>query len=899
MGDLVPQHFIVPSKVSVPKLPANTVDRTRVEEIFVNACDAPLVILKAPAGFGKTVAALYGYYAYADRHRGTSLGWLSLDPEDDAPDVFAAYLMAAVNHAVELGDALVGQSTEGRGGNIRTLMSQLLFELDQVECELMIVIDDFHLIENEEIHAAMGYFVKHLPPHVKLVLTTRSEPPANIMSLKLQGLVEELDVSSLAFNLPEAKRFFQEFASMDVSDEETTQLLEQIEGWAVGLQLAVMSLRHNPSLASLGESLSQKNLNIIDYFDSELYDSLPAEVKTFLLSTAVVKRFNLDVASALCPDVNVHEILEYLKRHHLFVVQFNEPRDWYRYHHLMHEFLQHKLLVVYGDQLPELHRRASAVFLELGYVVGAVDHAIKSGDRQQVIDILKLHGNELIHKAHYDLVRRCLAELTEDEILQDANLVLVRCWVEAIFGDAGVVSEFLERASLLVDQEPPESREFLRAEMLTVNSQAAFSLLHYEEASAFAREALTLYEPDSIRRQGALLILANVLFEQGEIIQALEIYEESELLSRQESNYDAVLWSLNQQAIIWKNRGNFERSVELSKDAIDYASEQGVRHGFNVVFAYINQAEIALEEYHLREAKQLIHRIQNLCETWDDYWQLHLQGWLLKCEMLKGKPTVARELAAEHGQILSQEYTADILMPYSTEVQVQWWWQSGDLKRIKTWLKAKPEVNEYRSIKDFMLLRAEAYGLAATEQFSAARRKLKHAIQHAEAMEFRVEAVRMSLLKAAVSEIAGDHEQASREIRRLLPHAAQLQLVASWLFLRQWLMPIVERLMKSEVFTPDVAKYADQLLTLNRQRNTADKPGGEQIPDALLAAGVSRKEWRVYKHILNGLSNEEIAGTMFIAISTVKTHINNLYKKIGARNRKEAMAYGEDFLVDN
>ncbi len=895
MGELVPQHFIVPSKISVPKLPANTVDRTRVEEIFVNACESPLVILKAPAGFGKTVAALYGYYAYSDRHRGTSLGWLSLDPEDDQPDVFAAYLMAAVNHAVELGDALLGQVSEGPGGNIRALVSQLLFELDQVECELMIVIDDFHLIENEEIHAALGYFVKHLPPHVKLVITTRSEPPANIMSLKLQGLVEELGVDELAFNLPEAKRFFQEFASLDVPDEDANALLSQIEGWAVGLQLAVMSLRHNPSLAALGESLSRKNLNIIDYFDSELFDALPAEVKQFLLNTAVVKRFNLEVAAALSPDLNVHEILEYLKRHHLFVVQFNEPRDWYRYHHLMHEFLQHKLQVSQATALPELHRRASVIFLHLGYVVGAVDHAIKSGDRAQVTDILKAHGNELIHKAHYDLVRRCLAELSEEEILEDPNLVLVRCWVEAIFGDAGLVSGFLDRAQTLIEQEPPENRDYLRAEMLTVNSQAAFSLLQHEEASNFAREALTLYEPDSIRRQGALLILANVLFEQGDILSALEIYEESELLSRQESNYDAVLWSLNQQAIIWKNRGDFERSVELSRDAIDYASEQGVRHGFNVVFAYINQAEIALEEYHLREAKQLIHRIQNLCETWDDYWQLHLQGWLLKCEMLKGKPTVARELAADHEQILSQEYTADILMPYSTEVQVQWWWQSGELKKIKTWLKAKPAVTEYRSIKDFMLLRAEAYGLAATEDFSQARRKLKHAIQHAQAMEFRVEAVRMSLLKAAMSEIAGEHEQASRQVRRLLPQAAELQLVASWLFLRQWLMPIVERLMKTEVFKPEVAKYADQLLTLNRQRNTADKPGGEQIPDALLAAGVSRKEWRVYKHILNGLSNEEIAGTMFIAISTVKTHINNLYKKIGVRNRKEAIEYGAPF----
>lgn len=896
MGDVIAQHFIVPSKVSVPKLPTNTVDRSRVEALFVAACESPLVILKAPAGFGKTVAALYGYYAYAEQNPETALCWLSLDPEDDDPSTFAAYLIAAIQKRVDLSEPLISHGIGNRAGNIRALFGQLLYELDQVDDEIMLVIDDYHLIEHDDIHTALAYLVKHLPGNVKLVITTRSEPPPNIIGLRLQGLVAEITEEDLAFDLGEARAFLQEFSGADISDEQAEAILARIEGWAVGLQLIVMGLKQNPSLADVGAGLNQKNLNIIDYFDSELFDGLPDDVKTFLLNTAIVKRFSVEVAAALCPTINVHETLEYLKRHHLFIVQFNEEKNWYRYHHLLHEFLRHKLLVNSGANIQALHEAASQVFLALGYVVGAVDHAIKSGNKAQITDIVRRHGNELIHKAHYDLVRRCLAELTEDEILQDANLVLVRCWVEAIFGDAPFVEAFLSRAAHLVEQEPEATRNHLRGEMLTVNAQAAFSRLDYDKASEYARKALDMYDKDSIRRQSALLILANVLFEQGDIHNALEIYEESELLSRQEANYDAVLWALNQQAIIWKNLGDFAKSADLSREVMNYAGEKGVRYGFNVVFAYINQAELALEEYHLREAKQLIHRIQSLCESWDDYWQLHLQGWLLKCEMLKGKPTVARELALEHEQILAREYTADILMPYSLEVQLQWWWQNGDEKKIKTWLKAKAEVTSYHSVKDFMLLRAEAYGLAATGDYAQARRKLTDAITHAEAMSFSVEAVRMGLLNAAVADIAGDHEQAESDVKRLLPLAAERQLVASWLFLRQWLMPIVERLMKTHVFNADVAKYADQLLTLNRQRNTSDKPGGEHIPDALLAAGVSKKEWRVYKHILAGRSNEEIASVMFIAISTVKTHINNLYKKLGVRNRREAMAKGETLL---
>jgi len=901
MIESIPSHYLVPSKLSVPYLPPNAIHRPRVDDAFVSACKLPLVVLCAPAGFGKTTAALHGFQALKEDEPEARLAWLSLDPEDTDPFTFAAYFISSVAKQVRLSDNLSHAGINDRNTQLKSLFGQLLFELDRIHQRLIIVLDDFHVIESDEIHGAVAYLSKHLPPHVTLVLTTRSDPPASIMSLRLQGLVADMQSDLLGFSVPEAQTFFQQLGGgFQLDEQDVKRLLEHVEGWAVGLQLIVLGLKSKPSFDELKSRLEQKNLNAIDYFDSEVFDSLPQDVKKFLLCTSVVKRFNAEVAQALTENINVHEVLEYLQRQHLFIVQFNEPQQWFRYHHLLRDFLQHKLLTQSGVDIHLLHHKASKAFLKMGYIVGAVDHAIRSQDHEQLVYILRTFGEDLIHKAHYDLVKRCLAELSDDAIVGDAQLTLVCCWVEAIYGNPHRVDTILALAEpLLIDGSEPTA--LLRAEYETVRSQAYFSLGDFVKAEKAARTALELFPPANTRRQSPLLTYANVKFEQGELDRALSIYEESELLSRQEANHDAVLWSLNQQSQIWKQRCDFSRSIELAKEVQEYAQQHGVNSGFNACFSLFSQAELALEAYHLREARLLINEVSILCQNWDEFWAQHLYGWLLKMEMLKGKPTIARELSSQHEGILARENVAEHLIPYSMEVQLLYWWQNDEIKKIETWLKATPVIVRCRSMRDYAILRAQIYGHIACQRYSEALNRLEQVyspLREFEGRPYQLEFIRLGLLQVALLNLQDKSDEAMAELLLLLPLIQQYSIVASILFLRQWVMPLFES-MDLAAMPEDQARFVEQLLILYKQRNTSSRRGEEEVPDGLLALGISKKEWRVLQYIIDGKSNDDIAQTMFIAVSTVKTHINNLYKKLSVVNRKEAILVGRDLATSS
>jgi ATP/maltotriose-dependent transcriptional regulator MalT len=480
-------------------------------------------------------------------------------------------------------------------------------------------------------------------------------------------------------------------------------------------------------------------------------------------------------------------------------------------------------------------------------------------------------------------------------IAKDCDLTLVFCWVEAIYGEPKRVDELLALAQNYIEYQEKDST-LLQAEYETVRSQAYFSMGDFPKTEKAARKALELFPANNTRRQSALLTYANVKFEQGELDRALSIYEESELLSRQEANHDAVLWSLNQQAQIWKQRCEFGKSTALAKEVQEYALHHNVNSGYNACFSLFSQAELALEAYHLREARLIINDVGIYVQNWDEFWGQHLFGWLLKMEMLKGKPTVARDFSTQHEGILARENVAEHLIPYSMEVQLMYWWQNEEIKKIETWLKATPPIHKPDSVRDYVVLRAQLYGHIACQRYGEAMMRIEKVyepLREFEGRPYQLEFIRLGLLLVALLSIQGKKQEATNELSLLLPLIQQYSIVASILYLRQWVMPLFEDMELSEL-PEEQAKFVEQLLILYKQRNTSSRRGEEEVPDGLLALGISKKEWRVLQYIMEGKSNDDIAQTMFIAVSTVKTHINNLYKKLSVANRKEAIVLGKE-----
>lgn len=886
------QIYLVPSKLSAPKLTDNIINRSRLD--ILDNLEEVLTVLCAPAGFGKTTAALQAYIHKKSHQSDTTLAWLSLDPEDSDPQHFCSYFISAIECENEISLSLKNAAFD-KASQIKAVFGQLLFELNRVKHEMVIVLDDYHNINSDEIHQSLAYLIRNLPPHIKLIITTRIEPPACIMGLRLRGLIQEVSVDELAFNISEAKLFLGQYKNYQLDEQESQDILNFVEGWPIGIQLIALTLKSNVSLTEIKKRISKNNLNIIDYFEAEIFENLPDDIKMFMLKTSILKRFNELVSEELNDDINVFQCIDFLQRNHLFVLQIDEEDYWFRYHHLLREFLLHKLHTTDID-VRNLHIKASNVFLKQNLIVSAFEHAIQSTDKSLIRSLLINHGENLIHKAHYEIVNKCLESLSREEILSHPKLLQVNCWVEAIYGDAANIESLLSNSDRLLIGKTQKEQNDLSAEFSTIRAQSAYALHKFDDALRYAESSLKLFSKGNSRKQSALIIQANILADRGSLKEALELFEEAELMGRKANNHDAVLWALNQQAEINKAQGNFENSIGYSKIAVQYAIDNGVNYGFNLLFVNLNQSEIALENFHLREARQLINKMGKICSNWDKYWSIHLTGWLLKTEMLKGKSSVAKELAAEHEAIFHQSESSELLIPYSTEIQVLWWWSQLDIKNIQSWFKSHKYLPSYQNSRELMIFRSEIYSLLALKEYGQARERIETQLSRLSTSELRVDFARLSLLHVVVLSLI-DLKSAVEPLKNLLPEIVELQLVSSSLILRQWLTPVLEELSESDLQISD-RKFVEQLLLLDKQKNTSLVKGSGEIPDTFLSVGISKKEWIVFEKIISGSSNDDIANSMFVAVSTVKTHINNLYKKLGVQNRQEAIIRGREMLED-
>ncbi len=886
--------YIIPAKLAVPRLPDALIQRPRVDNLFLSACRAPLVLFQASAGFGKTLAALSGYHALAGDGDQVMLSWLSLDGSDDDLHTFMAHLYASLNETSAVSETVMPLSLPDRMMTPDAMVQELLQWFHELDGELVVVIDDFHHLQSPDIHANMAFMVRYLPSHVRLVLTSREELPAELANLQLKGMVRVIDSGDLAFSEAETAELLELQVGRELPASRVTEVWRQVEGWPVALHL--QGLRWANATAT--EALETVRLTVgnetalNNYLESELFTALPESVQQFLLDTSVFRQFNQDFALELCPTLNVYDVLDYVLRNQLFVVQLDDEGQWYRYHALLREFLLRRLRIRDLDRLRGLQRRASRILVQAGQVVEAVEQANQSGDGDLIAALIEEHGNELIHRAHYELARRSLDQLSPERVFSRPGLLLVRCWVEAIYGQPRRVDEWVEQAREAYGDQPAWHDRTVSGELLTVQSQAAYAAGHHDRAHHLASEALSHLDDHDAGRQGALLVLANVLFDAGELDEARKVYEQGEVLSRRNRNYDAVLWALNQQGRIALQSGQLDKASGFAREGIEYAGREKLKPGFNLLLGHLVEIEIALEQYRLREARALIDQAIGFCDGWDDYWTLHLRSWQLKCELLRGRPRTAEALAAEHEPLLHELKGSDVLMPFSIETQTLWWFLEGDEPRLHTWRKTGQPgpVSAPVNASDFLLLRSIIYAQITEGEFEAAEQAVSMARQAARQRGFILEHYRLVLLNVALLQASGQPDSARLLLRRHLGVLSELGLIAFWLFYQHHLIPVIREIRSEGGLNAADQSYLDQILRLHKQRNTTDRPGADQVPDDLQALGVSRKEWRVYRHILHGQSNDEIAGAMFVALSTVKTHINNLYKKLGVRSRSEAMA---------
>ena len=340
----------------VPRLRPGFVPRPRLLERLAEGMGRDLVLLCTPAGFGKT--SLMADWA---RRGQRPVAWLSLDAGDNDPVRFWRHVGAALDGARPgVAGRVAALLQDVQPASLGAVVTTLANELAGLAGEVVLVLDDYHLIEAPPVHASLGLLLDHLPGSLRLMLATRADPPLALARLRARGQLAELRERDLRFTPQEASALLREVAGPEVPDAVVAALEGRTEGWAAGLQLAALSLRDHPDPAGFVATFSGSHRHVLDYLAEEVLDRQPEPLRAFLLQTSVLERLSGPLCDAVTGRTGSQQLLEQAEQANLFLIPLDEVRGWWRYHQLFADLLQARLMQEQPGEISGLHRAAAA-----------------------------------------------------------------------------------------------------------------------------------------------------------------------------------------------------------------------------------------------------------------------------------------------------------------------------------------------------------------------------------------------------------------------------------------------------------------------------------------------------------------------------------------------------------
>ena len=383
-----------------------------------------LGLVTAPAGFGKS-----SLVATWCRTREFARAWISLDSEDNDPPRFFAYLLAAFESVIDDASALheIKMLTRAAQASPAAWVEALIPILHETLArETVLVLDDYHVIVTPPLHEAMQRFVEYHPPRLRLVITARANPPFPLARWRARGSMAQLRQADLRFTFDECEAFLKQAMSLALTADQVAALEANTEGWIAGLQLAGLSLRGASDTTEFIESFTGSHRYIFDFLVEEVLRQQSEARQQFLLDTSILDRFCADLCDAVTQRTDSQIQLEQMERANLFLIALDEAREWYRYHHLFAQVLQHRLKQTAPARIPELHRRASEWFQEQHLSAEAIQHALAGHDTERATDLIASEADALLKRGEHTTLYRWLEQLPEEQILARPALALQR-----------------------------------------------------------------------------------------------------------------------------------------------------------------------------------------------------------------------------------------------------------------------------------------------------------------------------------------------------------------------------------------------------------------------------------------------------------------------------------------
>jgi LuxR family maltose regulon positive regulatory protein len=820
---------------------------------------AALTLVSAPAGFGKST--LLTEWRSSPAVNGSATAWLSLDERDNDPAAFLRYVVAAVKKATPgVGDTTLSLLESG-GVPVDAVLAPLLNELIELDREVVVVLDDYHVIDAPEIHAAVAFLVDNLPAHVQLVISSRTDPPLALARLRGRGELVEIRASDLRFTADEAGAYFAESMGVELDATDVRALEARTEGWIAALQLAALSMQNRDDITDFIRNFTGDDRFVVDYLAEEVLERQPDDVRHFLLQTSVLTRMTGPLCDAVTDGKGGAAMLETLERANLFLVPLDDRRQWYRYHHLFGDVLRARLLSDAPEQVSELHRRASAWHEEHGDRPEAISHALVAGDFPWAARLIELAAPAMRYTRQEVTLRRWLEALPSEEFASRPVLILTLVGARMGTGDTTGVEPLLEQAERWLDREqPPDTIVFDEDEFARLPEQIAvyrsgFALLAGDIAGAraHANEVLELAHPsDHYRRGGAAALLGLAHWHEGDIGPARERYAEAVGHFLEMGWVPDALGCSLALGDIQVAQGRFGDARRTFEAGLGHArGRPGLRGTADM---HVALSELLLEANQLDDAQAHLDTATALGEHAglpQNAYRRQVAAALLR--QARGDIAGALELLEEAEAVFNTDFSPPI-RPIGA-LRARALLAKGDVAGAARWAhdRALTPDDDLTYVQEFEHITL-ARVLLAQDATDRAVELLERLLAAARAGGREHRVVEVLVLLSRAHHRRGDPTAATSALDEALVRAQPEGYVRVFL---------------------DEGRPVQELVRTSHGSGPA--------------ADLSRRELEVLRLLRSELSGPEIARELVVSLNTMRTHTKSIYTKLGARNRREAL----------
>jgi LuxR family maltose regulon positive regulatory protein len=899
---------LLATKLHVPWVKPGYVARRRLIDQLNDGAGQDLILVSAPAGFGKTTLLAEWCAEHPE-----VVAWLSLDRGDNDPARFWRHVAAAVDR-VHPGTAERAEGMLGPGsGSLDGVVTALINEVAGDGSELIAVLDDYHVIEHPRVHASMAFLLEHLPPGMQVVIASRSDPPLPLPRIRVSGRLTEVRAADLRFTRGETVELLRETVGTATADESAGALTDRTEGWVAGLQLAALSLRTRPAEAFVA-GFSGNHRYVLDYLAEEVLDQQPAEVRTFLIETSIVDRLSGELCDAVTGRSDGQAMLEHIERANLFLIPLDDIRQWWRYHHLFSDLLQARLADERPERVVALHRAAAAWHDDHDLADEAVQHALAAGDPSWAARLVERHADTRLQLCEGTTLRRWLEALPGALVasrprllLAEANLALVSGDTEAFEGPF-VAAERAVAAAPDAIEEPYEPSGGRAASLLS-NVPAAMALgrAHLAELSGDA-EATTEFALQAQHLLDASDWMLDILTRAHVAVAALlgGRLEEAEAgfldeiaLCRRTGERVVLGRAAELCGLAQRFAGRLDDALATFRLALEGMVTPSQASPPAAGRVHAGMADIAYQRNDLTASMRTLDDAIDECRQLADAINgspqplanaLATLAWVRHAQ---GDAVGARAAMAEAVDNAPAPDVTSLLNPVPAQA-ARLQLAHGDIDAAARWAEMRgltpdatasfPREPEYLVLARVLIaLDRENEAVAMLDRFAV------------EARDRAGSLIEIGTLRALALSRAGRAREAMDALADAVARARRGGWVRVFLDEGEPMVALLQRLADrqvGEVPRSDAIRWdAAAMLRAHASPpwSRSDSSLRRQATSELIEP-LTEREIEVLQLLATGRPNREIAAELFVTLDTIKKHVTHIFEKLGVTNRTEAAA---------